>query len=69
MGRDGISASLRGWDTHKQLPWGSHLLFITYKKKNKVAFGTTHFVKAAEAQVGGAVPLAAEVLLLLPISH
>lgn len=42
IGRDGVSESLRGWDTPEQLHWQSYLLFITYKKKNKIVFGTTN---------------------------
>lgn len=45
MGRDGISASLKRWNTHEQLLWGRYLLFITHEKKNKVATGTTKTTK------------------------
>lgn len=32
MGRDEISESLRGWDTHEQLHWGRYLLSLTKRK-------------------------------------
>lgn len=41
-----------GRNIHEQLLWGSRLLFITHKKKNKVAFGTTHLSRVLKARWG-----------------
>lgn len=41
-----------GRDILEQLLWGSRLLFIAHKKKNKVAFGTTHLSRLLRARWG-----------------